>query len=82
MLLERSPTSPKVSRSRGQRSVMVQYRCADTKVTKSIARSQFEFRRITKLLNLLPIISGFERLAFITTRSSLNQQKAIRAVVH
>jgi len=39
---------------------MVLYLYADTKEAKSIVRGQFEFRRITKWLNLLPIISGFE----------------------
>jgi hypothetical protein len=60
---------------RGQPSWMVLYRCTDIKEAKSIVRGQFEFCRITKWLNLLPIISGFKRPTFITTRSSLNQQK-------
>jgi hypothetical protein len=75
VLLDRSPASPKVSKSRGQHSRMVLYRYTDTKEAKSIVRGQFEFRRITKWLNLLSIISGFERPTFITKRSILNQQK-------
>jgi len=72
-LLDRSLTSKKVSKTRGQPSGMVLYCYADTKVAKSIVRGQFEFRRITKWLNLLPIISGFKRPTFITTRSILNK---------
>ena len=75
MLLDRSRISPKMIKSRGQTSGIVQYRYTDTKEAKSIVRSQFEFRGIKKWLNFLPKVSGFKRPTFIITRSILNQQK-------